>query len=162
MRLSHDSLIAFVAGVAVGAALMYVAGPIGGRRRRSLMRDKADSPFRHMPEAVEGTVTDLRNRAVATAAAIRASITESEVEDAILVERIRSQLGHVVSHPRAIVVAAKDGRVTLSGDIYHDELDAVLDTVRYVPGVQDVRNNLVVHYAADSIPGLQTAGVFTD
>lgn len=41
---------AFPTGLAVGAGVMYFAGPRGGRRRRALVRDK---PYRWAHDAAE-------------------------------------------------------------------------------------------------------------
>jgi hypothetical protein len=69
-------------------------------------------------------------------------------------DRVRSRLGRVVSHPRAIDVRVQDGRVTLSGPVLADEPDRVLACARAVPGVRDVEDRLDRHQTAD-IPALQ-------
>jgi uncharacterized membrane protein len=72
-----------------------------------------------------------------------------------LAERVRSKLGRVCSHPRAIRVAVNEGNVTLRGDILGHELANVLRSVRHVPGVRDVRHELQVHERAGRMPFLQ-------
>lgn len=47
----------------VGAAVMYLLDPDGGRRRRALIRDQAVKLNRQTREAVSGRVEDLSNRA---------------------------------------------------------------------------------------------------
>jgi hypothetical protein len=39
------------------------------------------------------------------------------MRDAVLAERVRTELGRLVSHPGAIIVTATQGRVTLSGAV---------------------------------------------
>src|SRR5690606_41379272 len=72
-----------------------------------------------------------------------------------LAERVRSKLGRVCSHLRAIRVAADEGTVTLRGDILEHELPNVLRAVRHVPGVRNVVHELQVHRRAGRMPFLQ-------
>ena len=51
-----------LAGVGLGATLMYFLDPRGGRRRRALMRDKSIKVSRKTRESVTGHVHDFRNR----------------------------------------------------------------------------------------------------
>jgi gas vesicle protein len=52
-----------LAGVAVGATLMYLFDPHSGNRRRAMMLDKANSASRKARKMVDATATDLGNRA---------------------------------------------------------------------------------------------------
>jgi uncharacterized membrane protein len=72
-----------------------------------------------------------------------------------LVERVRAKLGRVASHPRAISVAARDGRVTLSGPILASEVDDVISAAQSVRGVTDVENELDVYAEAGDVSALQ-------
>ena len=54
---------AFLAGAAIGAGLMYLFDPQGGRRRRALIRDKAVSWANDAGEYAEKTARHLGNRA---------------------------------------------------------------------------------------------------
>lgn len=56
-------VIAILAGLGVGAGLMYLLDPDRGNRRRALIRDKAVKLNRQTREAVGGKVTDIGNRA---------------------------------------------------------------------------------------------------
>ena len=56
-------LFAILAGLGVGAGLMYLLDPDRGNRRRALIRDKVVSLNRQTQEAVSGRVKDMRNRA---------------------------------------------------------------------------------------------------
>src|SRR5262245_29058947 len=60
----------------------------------------------------------------------------------VLVDRIRSKMGHSVSRPDAVRVAASEGRVWLSGVVPADELDDLLECVRSVRGVLSIENRL--------------------
>jgi uncharacterized membrane protein len=76
----------------------------------------------------------------------------------VLAERVRSKLGRVCSHPRAIRVACDDGIVTLRGDVLQQDLTAVLRGVRHVHGVKKVVSDLQVHREAGRMPFLQGEG----
>ena len=58
--------IAFAAGAAFGAAIMYLVDPDGGRRRRALIRDQmvhAGHEIGDLGEDARGRAQDIRNRA---------------------------------------------------------------------------------------------------
>jgi osmotically-inducible protein OsmY len=82
-------------------------------------------------------------------------LTRERVPDAVVAERVRSRVGHVVSHPGSIEIAAQDGRVTLAGPALTRELDPLLRKVARVRGVTAVENKLDLHEEAGSVPGLQ-------
>lgn len=56
-------IIAILAGLGVGAGLMYLLDPERGNRRRALLRDKMVKLNRQTQEAVSGRVKDMSNRA---------------------------------------------------------------------------------------------------
>lgn len=144
-----------VSGIGLGAALMYVLNPNRGRRRRALLRDQLVSAAHRTPDAIGTTARDLTNRARGLAAQAGSMFSREEVSDEVLVARVRSKLGRVVSHPSSIEVTANQGRVTLSGPVLAHEVDDLLSCVSGVAGVADVENRLEVHEQAGGVPGLQ-------
>jgi osmotically-inducible protein OsmY len=69
-------------------------------------------------------------------------------------QRIRSQMGHVVSNAGAIsVMVNNDGNVTLTGRVLGSELDALLTTIQRVPGVGEIINRLDVQDTAEAVSG---------
>ncbi len=56
-------IVALLAGLGAGAALMYLLDPDRGNRRRALIRDKMVKINRQTQEAVGGKVKDMSNRA---------------------------------------------------------------------------------------------------
>jgi uncharacterized membrane protein len=68
---------------------------------------------------------------------------------------VRSKIGRIVSHPRAIEVAVHDGRVTLSRPVLAREVDHLLEQVTTVRGVTGVENRLEIHPQAGAVAGLQ-------
>src|SRR5262249_7359209 len=81
-----------------------------------------------------------------------------DVDDLILIERVRSRMGRLIRHPGAIYVTAENGTVTLRGPILADEVGSLLSGVRAVPGVRDVINQLDVHEHPGDTPELQGWG----
>jgi osmotically-inducible protein OsmY len=74
---------------------------------------------------------------------------QEAVSDAVLTQRVRTELGQVCSHPRAIMVTTEHGRVTLRGLILAREEETVLRAVAAVRGVATVENQLVVPEKVD-------------
>jgi len=147
---------ASIAGsVAVGVGLLYAFASPGGARRRALVRDKAQSALRRTDRLLDKSARDLRHRSQGALAEASAIFRNEEVSDDVLVDRVRSRLGRVVSHPHAIRVQAIDGSVTLAGPILAYEVDDLLSAVSAVRGVKSVSNQLEVHPSAAGIPSLQ-------
>jgi hypothetical protein len=156
--ISATDLLACVGWMALGASIMYILDPVGGGRRRSLVRDKFAHGVHRAANTARGTAIQVRNRTTGFAHEVRARWMEGHVDDVTLVERVRSQMGRVVTHPAAIVVRALDGEVTVSGPILADEVDDLLANVRSVRGVTSVCNELDVYETASDIPALQGQG----
>jgi osmotically-inducible protein OsmY len=147
--------LTLIGGIGLGAALMYMLDPDRGRRRRALVRDQLAHVASRVPDAIDAAARDLSNRARGLVAESSAIFTSDEASDEVIVERVRSKMGRVVSHPHAIEVAANEGRITLRGPILADEVDELLSCVSSVKGVKDVENQLEVHSEADNVPSLQ-------
>jgi uncharacterized membrane protein len=134
---------------------MYVFDPVIGRRRRSLARDKIIRLTHKTSDAIDASMRDLKNRAFGSVAATRGLFSRADIDDSVLADRVRSELGFLVSHPSSIEVTVKNGAVTLTGPIIENEVDQLLKGVRSIRGAKDIDNRLEVHKNADSIPGLQ-------
>jgi hypothetical protein len=134
--------LSFGAGLGMGIGVMYLVDPDRGKRRRALLRDKCLSATRKTGEVTEVTARDFTNRAQGIAASIQSRFTSAETDDAVLVDRMRSKLGRIVSHPGAIEVASENGNVTLSGPILEAEVDSLLTCVKAVQRVNEVAKAL--------------------
>ena len=62
MHLNRETNLTMLAGLGLGATLMYFLDPRGGGRRRALMRDKAIKAQRKTREGMSGRAQDMRNR----------------------------------------------------------------------------------------------------
>src|SRR5689334_6737336 len=110
----------WIGGTALGASLMFLLDPRTGKRRRALLRDK----LRHASRIGARRLRSLERVAVheLQGAMARSAQAAGDVSDELLAERVRSQIGHVVSHPRALRIQVRGGRVTLSGEVLCDEV----------------------------------------
>jgi uncharacterized membrane protein len=147
-----------ITGVLVGASAMYLLDPDRGARRRSLLRDRGVHAGHKLGSGLAATARDARNRTRGTAAALRARFRTEELDDDVLHERVRSAIGRVVSYPRAITIVVTGERITLSGQVLADEVDALVQTVAQVRGVSEVRNELEIHASSAGVPSFQGSG----
>ena len=140
----------------LGAGMMYMLDPRLGKRRRALVRDRAQSYWRRMRKSVSQTVRDTRQRTSGLIAETRTQLRGAGVpEDAVLVARVRAQIGHAISQAGTIDVCAHQGRVTLSGSITTHEVEKLLSAVASVVGVTAVVNRLKVNHATTSGGGVR-------
>ncbi len=153
-----DKNTSFLLGFACGAGLMYVFDPGGGRRRRALLRDQVTHAVRKTGDGLDAAARDAANRVSGKVVKARRRLRREKVPDAVLIERVRAELGHIVSNPRTIDVEARNGQVRLSGSILASEVSSLIRAVRSVGGVSDVDNQLDVHHEPGNIPPLQGTG----
>lgn len=139
----------FALGAAVGACAVYLLDPDKGKRRRALLRDQVVHAGHELDETARAGTRHVRNRARGLAHEVRAELTEREVDDRVLVERVRAAVGRKVSNPGGVEVSAESGRVTLSGVVPSAEVQELVRTARSVRGVEHVDNELRV----ETVPG---------
>ena len=147
--------VAVVGGLGLGAALMYLFDPNRGRRRRQLIRDKAEGVANKAGDYAGKMSRDLRNRAYGLAAETKSVFRHEDISDEVLVDRVRAKLGHYSVHIGAIDVAAQSGTVILRGPALRNEVWEVLRAVRSVRGVKRVESQLEVYPEKGSVPSLQ-------
>ena len=147
--------LAMLAAVGAGATLMYLLDPDRGARRRAMLRERVTSSLREADERFRATRRDLANRARGKLAETRSRLTPEDVDDEVIVGRVRAELGHHVSHSGALEVESSRSVVTIGGPVLADEVDTVLQVARKVRGVREVVSRLEVHETAGNVPGLQ-------
>lgn len=146
------------AGVAgVGAGLMYFLDPGRGRRRRAAVRDRAAGIAHTTSRAAGKTWRDLSHRAQGVAAVTGRLVRRGKEDrsDQVLEARIRTKLGRASSHPGAINVTVRKGRVRLDGSILDREFKRVMSAVWGVKGVEQVEEHLERHKTTGGAPALQ-------
>lgn len=151
--------LSWIGPMALGALAMYLLDPVGGGRRRALIRDKAMWAGRKTRDGAGALGRDLRHRSYGAVAEVRGLFDRAPADDRVIEERVRAQLGRVSSHPAAITVFASGGRVTLSGPILESEHDLVCRTISRIRGVEDLVDQLEVHEEAGNIPALQGGSI---
>ena len=140
-------------GASIGAAAMFLADPVRGARRRALVRDKLVWASRRTREGAGATWRDLGNRMSGMQARMRSG--SASTDDATLNDRIRTALGRVTAHPRAVSVMVTNGWVVLTGDALAVEAPSIVSAVNSVPGVEGVENQMRMHPTSGNIPALQ-------
>lgn len=143
-------------GIGAGLAAMYLFDPARGRGRRILLEQRTAKELRHGRSIIGKASRDLINRASGVLA--EATTRSGEVADDILEARVRSAIGRVVSHPRAVTVSCDEGMVTLSGHVLAHEAEALLATTNRIRGVKEVNSALEIHQGASHVPSLQGRG----
>ena len=122
---------------------MYLADPDRGRSRRSRLEEQALRAARRSGRAINRKAEDLLHRAEGVFAQARTSLCETHVDDVVLADRVRSHIGHVTQHGGNIQTEAKNGTVTLRGTLSRSDDQRLMEAVRAVPGVENVRDLLV-------------------
>ena len=133
---------ALVGGIGLGAALMYLFDPDRGRDRREVIRDKAESAANKAGDYAGKMSRDIRNRAYGVVAETKSMFRQEEVTDELLLDRVRSKLGHYPAQAGTIDVTANNGIVSLRGSILAKEVPRVLRAVRFIRGVKSIDNQL--------------------
>ena len=130
-----------------GMGMMYLMDRVADRRHRALLRDKMTHYRRVAERLLERKGRNLTHRVRGMVLERTAQAHDGVVDDAVLVERIRSHMGHLLSHAetRRIEVAVQDGQVSLSGHVVASHINRVLGHVATVPGVHGLVTKLAVH-----------------
>lgn len=137
----HDLMtdVLLVAGaLAVGAGLMMLLDPQQGRRRRALVRDKFVRGINETREFARKSGKYVADHARGYAAEAHSMMRDDQPTDDQLEARVRSELGREVHNIGALEVTARNGHVTLSGDVPENERERAISAARDVRGVRDV------------------------
>lgn len=138
-----EDLLALAAGLGLGAGLMYLCDPDRGRSRRSLLRGEASGILHRGEDRIEKHGKDLFNRVRGLAVKVAEGIApEEQPTDELLLERIRSKMGHIVANPHAVQVRVEKGVVTLEGKLDHPERHHLQEEIRAMPGVKRLHAHL--------------------
>ena len=128
---------------ALGVGLMYLMDPQRGRTRRAWLSDKVTSFVGQTGRTFYGTGRDMANRAYGMAAETRSRFSQGPIGSEQLLQRVRSEMGRCVTHPRLVqVMTDANGCVTLTGYVLANEADKLVAVMESVPGVTLVVNRL--------------------
>jgi hypothetical protein len=148
-----------LSAAALGAAAIYFFDRTNGRSRRKVALDQVNRIVNDTGRCMRRGgqyVQDMMNRSRGLAHETRSRFTSDRgaVAPETLMQRIRSEMGHVVGNAAAISVTV-DGacNVTLAGTVPAGELDALLTRVNRVPGVNEIINRLDVQESPEAVSG---------
>ena len=149
-------------GVFAGATLVWLFDPQSGARRRTRLQQKTAHATREAATAVSATARDLARRAEGAAIEIRDRIGDARdllrgrtVDDGLIVDRVRAELGRLSRHPGAIEVHSEGGRVELTGPVLRTDVQRVVRGVKHVRGVRDVVQRMRVSEGPEGVHALQ-------
>lgn len=140
-REHFEHTVTLLSGMIIGATVMYIFDEHRGARRRAYARDRVIHAGHVLGRKLSKRSRDFMNRAVGSVAELRSSIRDraSRVSDDQLVDRVRSQLGHVVSHSGLLQVEAVDGCVVVSGPVLENEVEKIKGRLPKIRGVKESR-----------------------
>lgn len=153
MKTSETLLLGF----ALGAGLTYFLDRDRGTRRRALVRDKVVRAGHELEEVAVANARHARNRATGLVHEARAGLMENAVDDRVLEERVRSEIGRQLSASANVDVTADNGRVTLGGNVPAHDLQRVVRAVKSVRGVDQVENLLSPDSQMNALQDQETA-----
>jgi osmotically-inducible protein OsmY len=145
-----------VLGMALGAGITYLLDPDRGTRRRALVRDKLVHAGHELEVTARSTARHARNKVKGLAHEAKAELTEREVEDRVLEERVRSEVGRDLSNTGQFEVSADQGHVTLSGAVPAEDIQDVVRSAKSVRGVEAVDNRLEAQTRSEENRGERT------
>lgn len=156
-RERFDHTITLVSGMIIGATAMYIFDANRGARRRANARDRMIHAGNLLGRGVRKRSRDWVNRALGSVAELRSSIKDrmSTVPDDQLVDRVRSQLGHVVSHSGLLRVEAREGCVLVSGPVLAGEGEKIKKRLAETRGVKQCVLDVEPHASLEQISGQQ-------
>lgn len=136
------------AAVAAGAALMYYLDPQSGRRRRALLRNRGASAGQDAGRLVRENSREAVDRAGDVLRRARGALVGTPPADDVLLDRIRSRMGHVIEHPGQVNVDVQQGFVVLRGRASIEEIEDLTLQLGAMRGVTGVDNRLIPDAAA--------------
>jgi hypothetical protein len=136
-------LLPIAGALAAGATIAFFLDPRSGKRRRALMRDQLVHATHRVRDLITKREHRLMWRGAGIVAATKSRLRGRIVDDDILVERVRSSLGRVCSHPHCIEVHVREkGSIELLGYVLTNEHQRILRAIAHVPGVHRIQDLL--------------------
>lgn len=131
-RRQNDGLLALLAGLGLGAWVMYLYDPeYGPDRRRRLSRQlksTLNTSARMLNERAQGFSSD----------------DQKDLIDTVLTSLVRAEIERFTGEPGMVEISARKGRVTLSGEVGSSQIEPLVARAYEVPGVSSVDNRLKI------------------
>lgn len=141
-------------GLGAGAATAYFVHPEHGRKRRAALADGTKKLLDKAAREGKKSLYDSQHHLAGIAAKLRTSFTHDSPSDRVLEARIRSRLGRLVSHPRAIHVVCEGGAAILWGLVWEKERAPLIEAMGKLPGVREITDHLEI-VTPDELPALK-------
>jgi len=155
-----EHTLTLLTGMVIGATIMYAFDEHRGSKRRAMARDKLVHAGHLLGRNLKKHGRDLLNRGVGQVAEIRSAIRDrvGAISDDQLIDRVRAQLGHVLTHAGLLEIVAVEGNVTVRGPVLHREVDKIRDRIRKVRGVRQYNLQLDPHENLEHVAGVRGLG----
>jgi hypothetical protein len=140
-------------GAGLGAGLMYLLDPQGGRGRRAVARDKSVSALKNGGKAAAKTSRHLGNKTKGLVSQAGSKLRRGDLmEDGeALLKKVRRQVRRAASHPLAVEVVVQEGNVILHGLVLASEVEGLLAAIRTIEGIAAIENQLEIHESAEDL-----------
>ena len=141
-------------GVGLGAGLMYLLDPQGGRGRRAVARDKSVSALKKGGKVAAKTSRHLGNRTKGLVSQAGSKLRESDLVAMTVKPCSRKCSGGppAASYPAAIEVVVEEGKVVLHGLVLASEVAAAAGGDRGDRGDRaQIQNQLEIHESAEDL-----------
>lgn len=146
----------FTLGAGTGVGIASLADPERGRRRRAMLRDRFVHTAHRAGRFARVASVDARHRVQGISARVQSLGRKREIDDDVLLARVRTRLGRVVSHPHAIFATVRNGVVELDGDLLASEHPALIAAISGMRGVKQVKEDMLRQRKhAGDVPALQ-------
>ncbi len=151
--MKNKTLIPWTIGI---ITLTYLFDPLSGKKRRADLKSGLVGKYHRFRRFLDKAARDVKNRSYGLLGEIRYRLIKGkDVSDEVLVQRVRSKLGRFTSHPHAIETRSDNKRIFLGGPILAHEIKGLVTTLKSVPGVDQVTNELEPHDEAGNLSSLQ-------
>ena len=153
-RREEYSWLFLLGGLAVGALAMFVVDPSQGSRRRSQLQDKMSNATHKTSKLMDRFVRDAHNRLLglqAQARRIMAPKSLKPIDNHVLEARVRSRLSREIPQFDDVHISAREGTISLSGNISAEEESRLLEMVEAIPGVEAVQHHLEIRSADNAV-----------
>lgn len=133
-------LLKGVIAAAAGAAIAYLFDPVSGKTRRARLADQAAAKGRDLANEVETEAEYQAGRAEGVVHEALDSDTDVPVDDAELLQKVRSEaIGPSGVPTDGFEVHVDAGQVVIRGHVPSEtDIDGLVDRIRSVTGVRSV------------------------
>ncbi len=138
----NPQLITWLGGIAMGAVAMYLADPALGKRRRLLVQERVRTASGQTGSAIDNMMHGAGKRLSALQSQAKTVLRRNALDDEGLQARVKHAVSKLASVPHEISIKAEQGSVILPGIIAAKEKNRLVQKLRRLPGVREVRDHL--------------------